>query len=72
MADMQDIEEQIGGVANSTADNQSRTGYAGSQSGISSLRKKIIYSSSCDDSFLIFFYACASRSYDAFSFFHKA
>ena len=33
---------------------------------------KIIYFSSYDDSFSVFFYACASQSYDAFFFYHKA
>jgi hypothetical protein len=31
-----------------------------------------IYFFSCDGSFSVFFYACASRSYDAFFFYHKA
>ena len=32
----------------------------------------VIYFFSCDGSFSVFFYACASRSYDAFFFYHKA
>ena len=32
----------------------------------------LIYFSSYDDSFSVFFYACASQSYDASSFYHKA
>jgi hypothetical protein len=35
-------------------------------------KKDFIYSSSYDGSFSVFFYAYASRSYDAYAFYHKA
>jgi len=34
--------------------------------------KRIIYSSSYDDSFSVFFYACALQFCDVFFFYHKA
>jgi hypothetical protein len=36
------------------------------------MARLLIYFSSYDDSFSVFFYACASQSYDASSFYHKA
>jgi len=39
---------------------------------IPALSEEFTCSSSCDDFFLVFFYACASQFYDAFSFYHKA
>ena len=41
-------------------------------SGVFNSVRVLIYSSFCDDFFLIFFYACASQFYDAFFFYHKA
>src|SRR5260221_12888345 len=36
------------------------------------VRKRTICSSSYGGSFLVFSYACASQSYDAYAFYHKA
>jgi hypothetical protein len=58
-------------VQTCTADNRS-TEFRPPLAGRNSLKKRIIYSSSYDDSFSVFFYAYASQFYDAFFSYHKA